>query len=99
MMSAHAPTRKVPRSVKVREPGWVSAHLGVGLLQAHDLPVTDPEREPFHRPGGQGEEPGMGPTIRHRDMRVGVFEELCTRLQIIFSVAWWDQECGLQAFV
>ena len=41
----------------------------------------------------------MGPTIRYRDVCVGVFEELCPRLQILFGVAWWDPEGGLQALV
>ena len=53
-----------------RDSSGQSAHLVMGLLQAHDLPVTDPGGKQVHRPGAQGEVTHVGATVRDAGMGV-----------------------------
>src|SRR5262249_1243833 len=56
----------------VGDPCWISTHLVVCLLQCHELSLANPVSQEVHGPHTASQVADMGPTIRQRDMRIGV---------------------------
>src|SRR5215813_6128401 len=76
------PLLQDPPVRKASNPGWQTTQLVVGLLQAHDVLVSDPRRQKIDGPGAQGLVARVSATVRDTGMGIGVIHDLRHRLGV-----------------